>query len=343
MELILSGGLLSLTSLYFFHKNAKSYENRILAVRNLKNKTKIIEASFDANLIKNIPDFTPVFITSKIIPNREVLDQNLNIEFNSPVVFREVYMYQVKEDASVKKENENNTRARENQNQSGNNINESSSRTPTREYIWSKIYQKGKDNPHFPFTSAKFICDKISVGPFEFNSKFIDNYLKPNKMLELSNKQCLGIPLPWVFSDLIEDQHPKSGSKKTTKSLKHSHSFYDGKYKLNTEGILGIISDVKKRNVGDLKVTYYVPETDDISIFGAKEGNTITNYVDTESNLDFFIVKNKKININSLFSELENQEYGYYLMVNILSGMLMFAGLGLGAYGVNSKLRERRN
>ena len=85
---------------------------------------------------------------------------------------RKIQMFQIKQNDENKPNNKvNKTDSDANKNSE----NKSAQAKLKKEFIWSDTYQKGNDNPHFPFTSRFFTLDKINVGPFEFDQNFISN------------------------------------------------------------------------------------------------------------------------------------------------------------------------
>jgi hypothetical protein len=223
--------------LFLFQFNQKNFESKNSSLETIKKKLVIVNNKKD---VINVPDDTPIFISNKYHCNREIWDQNLNLYFECPVIKRKVIMYQ-------KKEKDQNS-------QKGAESNKDKNSKEKIQYVWSEDFQKGQDNPHFPFTSKKLFNDKLFLGPFEFDSKFISEYIDVNKKYILANKQCDGIPVPWILSNLITSTYPQNGNHYNNNNM---HSFWDGKFKIVADGELGIIAGkMNKNSVGDVKITY---------------------------------------------------------------------------------------
>lgn len=315
MESLVVGGFISLTSFYLFQFNQKNFETKISNLENIKKNLVIVNNLQD---VKNIADDTPIFISSKYHSKKENCDQNLNIYFEYPVIKRKVIMYQKKE------KEQNNQKSNE-----PNNKNSKEKETEKIQYVWSEDFQKGQDNPHFPFTSKILLNDKLYLGPFEFDSNFISEYIEVNKKYILANKQCNDIPVPWMFSNLITSPYPQNGNHYNNNNM---HSFWEGKFKIVTDGELGIIAGkMKKISVGDVKITYYSPSSEELTVLGAKNGNTLSEIKNGDSSV--FYAKNKRVPLKQVMNDLEKNNYNYYLGFNILIGILMLSGVGLGLSG----------
>ena len=211
-----------------------------------------------------------------------------------------------------------------------NNKNSKEKETEKIQYVWSEDFQKGQDNPHFPFTSKKLFIDKLYLGPFEFDSNFISEYIEVNKKYILANKQCNEIPVPWIFSNLITNStYPQKGNNYNNNNM---HSFWEGKFKIVADGELGIIAGkMNKNSVGDVKITYYSPSSEELTVLGAKNGNTLSEIKNGDSSV--FYAKNKRVPLKQVMNDLEKNNYNYYLGFNILIGILMLSGVGLGLSG----------
>jgi hypothetical protein len=315
MESLIVGSLISFTSIYLFKINQKKFETKNSNLENIKKNLVIVNSLQD---VKNLADNTPIFISSKYNCKKEIWDNNLNIYFEYPVIKRKVIMYQKKEkEQNIQKTSESN------------NKNSKEKEKEKVQFVWSEDFQKGQDNPHFPFTSKFFFNDKLSLGPFEFDNNFISKYIEVNKKYILANKQCDEIPVPWIFSNLITNPNPQKGN-----HYNSMHSFWEGKFKIVADGELGIIAGRMNKNlVGDVKITYYCPSSEELTILGAKNGNTLSEINNGDSKL--FYAKNKRVPLKQVMNDLERNNHNYYLGFNILIGILMLSGVGLGLNGVH--------
>lgn len=303
METVVIGGVVAFSGLCMAIYNEVSYPKQKKFLENLRKNVKVVK---NVKGLKAIRDGNPVMVSDEVFLKDELKDHNLNIHFPYPKVYRNVLMYQMKENEEQNSDN--------NKNNSG--------------YIWSSIFQKGKDNPHFPFKSCYFIANEIRCGPFSFNKKFIDRNFQIDKKLVLTQEICESIPLPWLYAQ-----------QNKTNYMQTSHSYWAGKYKGLENGNLYIKS--QKQSVGDLFISYQISESNYLTVLGAKKGNKIKPYRD-EGNSVYF-VKNKNMTTKEVCDELNNECYQHYIVNCVISALLFTVGIGTAIYGLHFNSKKRRN
>jgi hypothetical protein len=304
MECLILGSIISASSLYLFKCNQNKYTKNKNFYDNIKSNLRVVERNDKNDFAEN----TPIFISCRMYWNKEILDNNLNLYINAPAIYRKVSMLQIRESKESEKKETNRKVA-----------------------IWSENYQKGEDNPHFPFTSKYFYNEPIWIGPFEFNTNFMSKILKIDKKFILANKQCDNIPIPWITNTIVNPSE---------NNFRNTHSFWDNKYKVVADGELAISSGIINRaNIGDIKITYYSPSCEDITILGAKFGKTLTE-IKSNDGQSLLFSRNKRLTVGEVFEELEAKNSNRYLAWNIVAGLFMLSGITLGAIGLNTKRKS---
>jgi hypothetical protein len=289
--------------LYIFSKNHEAYKESFKVNENLKKRIVIFKP--DSNL-KDIPNGTPIFISGPFKTN-PIFDPQLNLTFNNAVcIKRKVSMFQVPE-KSPKDDQENNSK-----------LNPQDTKG-----IWSEITERDRNNPNFILTSEALYTDKIYLGPFEFEKKFIRVTFTehPYPKLNLDEKMCEGILYPKKI------EYPENSQLNPPKNF--WSEIVSKRLKKLEQGGLVIYTNPKKDSFGDMRISYHIDDSDKVTVIGAKYDNTIVPIHENGEN--FFFSKNHLCSVDEAFSAEATGDLKTYILKNI--AVIGCAMIGYAIYG----------
>jgi hypothetical protein len=281
--------------LYLLLKNKESYKESSNIKENFKKKIFIYK--FDTKL-QDIPDGTPIYISGPI-KSKPIVDPQLNLTFNNAVcIKRKVSLFQVQQ----KQVNIDN-KSQEKQSNTHSNVTKEDLKC-----LWNEVDQQEKNNPEFLLTSDTLYTDKIYLGPFEFEKKFT--------RVTFTEHTYPKFHLDKIMCDIIlNPSNVESNGNGKIKSKPMLSEYLSKKNKKLEEGGLIFFSNPKQDTLGDMKISYYIDDSDKATVIGAKYDNTIVPIHENGEN--FFYSKNHICSVDDAFSSMESTGFSTYVLKNV--------------------------